>query len=143
MKRRWLLVMGLALGASVVGCGGDDDGTTPAADSGPRDPTFTNVYTGVIAPNCSCHLSASGAGGLVMRDQATAYGNLVGTAAQAGGMCEPGTRVVAGDAAGSVLYRTVSGENLGGDRMPRGRAALPSADIQLIEGWIAAGAMND
>lgn len=143
MTRRWVLVIGMLCGACLAGCGGDDDADTgPATDSGPRAPTFTNVYTTVIARNCSCHITPAGAGGLVMSSQAVAFGNLVGTSAQAGGMCD-GLRVAPGSPADSVIYRKVSGENLCGDRMPRGRGMLPSADVDLIERWIAAGAPND
>lgn len=146
MTRRWTLVLAM-VGAVMLAACGDDDGdadTGPGTDTGgaTRDPTFTNVYTTVISRSCSCHLTPAGAGGLVMDTQAAAFGNLVGTEAQVGGMCS-GQRVAAGAPSDSVLYRKVSGENLCGARMPRGSPPLPNADIDLIQRWIAAGAPND
>lgn len=147
-----LLVVALVSAIGLLACGDDDGGggTTPppppAGDSATPpsgDPTFTSVYTGIIQPGCSCHLAPAGAGGLVMSDQATAYTNLVGAASSGGGMCPGATRVAPGDPAGSVLYRKVSGENLCGARMPRGMSPLSSAQIDLIQRWIMAGANND
>ena len=56
------------------------------------------------------------------------------------------TRVVAGDAAVSVLAAAVSHTHLGAcevPAMPKDRAKLAQADIDRIVAWIRAGARND
>jgi hypothetical protein len=121
----------------VAACGGEADPELATT------PSFATVYEQVIKKSCSCHLGATGSGGLAMADAPTAYAALVGQSATAGGPCEGGVRVVEGDAAGSVLYRKVSGEDLCGAQMPMGGAQLSSADRALLEAWIEGGAPEE
>jgi hypothetical protein len=52
-----------------------------------------------------------------------------------------GDVVVAGRAAGSMLYRAVARED-GAPQMPLGQAKLPDAEINLIREWIQAGLLE-
>lgn len=151
---RWLAVV-IAL---VVACGDDDapaDSGAPDIDAGdvdlgmelpdlgpPGPGSWRTIYSEIIRPRCSCHLMGGGEGGLEMRDAARAYTALVGVGAMTI-PCNDGTRVIEGDAAASVLYRKVSGENLCGPRMPLGRDPLPQEEIDRIRTWIDDGARND
>lgn len=103
--------------------------------------TFTQVY-GLIMMGCSCHVTGS-QGGLAMPDKMTAHMNLVGVNAMA---CSGQKRVVAGDAANSVLYHSLEQTNLGScmaPKMPRGMAKWSAANIDTVKAWINAGAKND
>lgn len=156
---RSLLVV-LVVGVTVA-CG-DDDGS---ADVGPPDATGSDsgsadlgmvepdlgppapgswraIYSEIVRPRCSCHLTGGGEGGLEMRDAAGAHAALVGVMALTT-PCNDRTRVVEGDGAGSLLYQKVSGENLCGPRMPLGRDPLPQEEIDRIRMWIDDGARND
>lgn len=108
--------------------------------------TFNQVYNQALKDSCAatCHNDDSGMnGGLVMLDisqQIVAYGNLVG---RASGIYGGETRVIAGNAAGSLLVKKLEGDPTVGARMPAGAAPLSAAQIQLVKDWIAAGAKND
>lgn len=153
---RWLAL--IAAAAIAPGCG-DDDGPadTGAADSGgdvgapdtsapdlgpPGPGSWRTLYAEIIQPRCSCHLMGGGEGGLEMRDASRAHAALVGTMAMTI-PCNDRTRVVPGDAANSVLYQKISGENLCGPRMPLSRDPLPQEEIDRIRTWIEEGARND
>ncbi|MEQ8978331.1 MAG: hypothetical protein RL846_10400 [Deltaproteobacteria bacterium] len=129
---------------SLAACGG---GTEPDPDPNANeqqqqiDPTFANVYAEVITPNCSCH--TTGAGGLAMPDANAAFTALVDIPATTGGPCDGETRVISGDAQGSVLYRKLSGTNLCGSAMPMGGGSLSADQLALVEAWIGAGAVNN
>ena len=83
-----------------------------------------------------------------MSTKATAYANLVGVAA-AGASCGGlGTRVVAGNAASSILWEKVNAKTQGttavcGSAMPLTGAALSQAQVDEIAAWINAGALNN
>jgi hypothetical protein len=51
--------------------------------------------------------------------------------------------VVAGDAASSLLWNKVSGVDLCGQRMPLNRPPLLRDEIDAIQDWINAGALNN
>lgn len=124
--------------------GAPDTGEAPDAeptDSG-LPASFTDVYA-IIQANCGCHLAAPGPQGLNMSTRQLAYSNLVGAATGSAGPCAGNTRVIAGDAANSVLYRKVSGINLCGERMPRFGPSLPAEQVDAIGSWIAAGALDN
>ena len=125
-------------------------------------PTFTNVYANVIAARCtSCHRPGGGGvnvGMLDMSTQAAAYANLVGVtsagtgAGTSGVMCATAAvpRVAAGNSAGSLVFNKVNSKLAGvlpvcGSPMPTPASAPPltQAQIDLIAGWIDAGALND
>ena len=133
------------------------------------NPTFTNVYSNVIASRCtSCHQpgkSGVTTGMLDMSTAPTAYAALVGvpaagTGAGASGVTcaslgvavadagAPLLRVAAGDFADSLLYAKVNDKLAGttppcGSGMPLTGAALTQPQVDLIGAWIAAGAPND
>jgi len=129
--------------------GGTDaaiDGGTDAAIDGGTDanagPTFSQVYLTIISGRCTgCH---GGSGGLNMSTQATAYANLVNVMA-AGAACGSSGqfRVVPGSSATSLLFNKVNGTQTCGAQMPRGGAALPAAQVALIQSWIDHGALNN
>jgi hypothetical protein len=129
---------------------------------GTLNPTFTNVYNSIISPRCvSCHRPGSGGvnvGRLDMSTANNAFANLVGVAAQGTGAGTSGvtcasaalSRVVAGDASGSLLFNKVNSKVVGvlpacGSPMPLpgGALALTAGQVELVRSWIAAGALND
>jgi len=128
------------------------------------NPTFTNVYANVFVPRCvSCHRPGAGgvnAGRLDLSTPAIAYAALVGVAGQGTGAGVSGVtcaslmpasiRVIAGDSANSLLFDKVNTKLLGvtplcGSPMPlpASGAPLTQAQVDLIEQWIDAGALND
>jgi hypothetical protein len=111
--------------------------------------TFTMVYSDIISPICvQCH-NPNGIGvsmgHLDMSTKAVAFSDLVGVSAMGvacGGM---GTRVVAGNAANSILFKKID-PNQGspcGSKMPLGLTPLTTAQADEIQSWINAGALND
>jgi hypothetical protein len=93
----------------------------------------------------SCHVGATFAGGqLSMKDQKTAFTNLVGVNSTA---CSGEKRVVAGDASKSelahVLQHTTIGSCTRTPMMPEGKPMLPQASIDSVVSWIQAGALNN
>jgi hypothetical protein len=125
---------------------GASDGAS--GDAGPA-PTFTQVYA-LIMNRCSpCHTTAAGIGvsmgHLDMTTMATAYTNLVNTAAAGVACAGKGTRVTPGMPDMSVMYLKVSLDDPTpcGAKMPFGLPALPKAETDTIENWIMAGAKND
>jgi hypothetical protein len=105
-------------------------------------PRFAELYTSIITARCApCHVTTSPrAGGLDMATAPIAYASLVGVTATCGGGAN--TRVIAGDATHSLLYRKVAGVDLCGVRMPRLLTPLDDAQIAQIERWIVAGALE-
>jgi hypothetical protein len=137
-----------------VACGSSSNGTDApkSIDAPAGSATFTQVYTDVIMPNCSCHTSASGdgvtSGKLDMTSQGSAFANLVGITAMGTGCGTSGdTRVIAGSAADSLLYRKVDPADtaiaLCGGAMPLGGSTISAADITTIKLWINTGAANN
>ncbi len=132
-----------------------DAGTNPSADAGttrdagadagsaPMVPTFGQVYT-IIAADCRpCH-TAEDDGDLDMSSRRLAFDNLVNEDASGSACAGDGrVRVVPGDAEESLLVQKLEGTQDCGDRMPRGRTALPQAQIELIKAWIEGGANDD
>jgi hypothetical protein len=113
----------------------------------PPPATFATLERQVFAVSCasvSCH-GAAASGGLTLAT-GSAYANLVGVpatnpAAHAAGLL----RVVPGDPDASFLLDKLTGMLTAdeGDPMPRVGARLPTAHIDLIRRWIAAGAPAD
>lgn len=111
--------------------------------------TFTQVYGNIISPICvQCHNPAGigvSMGHLDMSTKAAAFSNLVGVEAAGiacGGM---GTRVVAGNAGNSIMFKKIDPAQPApcGSKMPLGLAPLTAAQTAEIESWINAGALND
>jgi len=128
-------VLGLAL---VGGCAGEGPPPTSATS------TFDVIQQTIFNPNClgsGCHNGTDRAGEMVL-ETGQSYANLVdvvpfnATAAAAGLL-----RVTPSDTANSFLLIKLTGPGRGeGSRMPLAAPALSSADIQLINDWILAGA---
>jgi hypothetical protein len=121
-----------------------------ACSSSAPTPTFTQIYTNTISNKCApCHTTATGDGvnfgKLDMTSQSAAYMNLVNTAA-AGVQCGgKGTRVVPGNADGSIMYLKISLDDPSpcGNKMPDNLPPLSSDEVTGIESWINAGAPNN
>jgi hypothetical protein len=140
-----------AIDSAVADATASDSGAADAAvtDAGMGDAavaatTFTRVHT-IITMNCApCH-TANASGNLKMNSKAAAYTALVGVTAM-GGECSASARkrVIANDAAGSLLIRKLEGgPELCGARMPKDKPALSPALIAEIKSWINAGALNN
>lgn len=144
-------LMGFAIGGSAPPprVGPTSDCMTDAAVT--ADPTFTNVYQGVLCKNgCDkvCHTSNTGAAQLGLAGKDMAYMNLVGVGAKDTTACAGmGNRVTAGDPAASVLYQKLANTQTCGSRMPPGGPVgggdLPAAQLDALKAWIMAGAPNN
>jgi hypothetical protein len=123
----------------LVGCAS----AVEVEDTDASPPTFTEVYSEVLAPSCafsSCHGPAS-AGYLGWSDAATAHAALVD---QASAAASERVLVVPGDPESSYLLDKLLGaEGISGDPMPPPVGGLDAAKIELVRAWIAAGAAND
>jgi hypothetical protein len=127
-------------------------------------PTFTNVYANVIGARCiGCHKpggSGVTVGGLDMSTQAKAYVDLVNVPAAGTGAGTSGVtcaslspallRVVPNNSAGSLIFEKVNSKLQSlpapcGSPMPlpATAVALTQAQVDLIAGWIDAGALNN
>jgi hypothetical protein len=118
-------------------------------EAAPAAATFTGVYTDIISPICvQCH-NPNGIGvsmgHLDMSTKAAAFADLVGVSAMGSACGGMGTRVVAGNADNSILYKKVDpGQGSPcGSKMPLGLTPLTEAQANEIESWINAGALND
>ena len=102
--------------------------------------TFSTVYSQVIQPNCSCHVSGL-SGGLSMSSASVAYNNLVNVNSQCNGATK---RVVAGNSGNSLIWNKVEGSGpvFCGSRMPFGGSQLPQTARDLIKKWIDDGAQQ-
>jgi hypothetical protein len=155
-----IVTVTLAVSPSAPGCASATQSVEITCDT--LIPTFTNVYANVLSPRCiSCHRpggSGVNAGMLDMSTQATAYANLVGVTSAGTGAGTSGVtcataalpRVAAGNAVGSLLFNKVNSKLAAtlaacGSPMPLpgSAAALTQAQVDLIAGWIDAGALND
>ncbi|MDH5491923.1 MAG: hypothetical protein OEY14_08210 [Myxococcales bacterium] len=103
-------------------------------------PSFAEIYTMIIEPNCApCHTVRSD-GTLDMGTQAQAYLSLFGVTALCGGGSE--TRVLPRDSRSSLLWRKVADVDLCGLRMPPTGLALSGGDAMAIAQWIDSGALD-
>jgi len=115
---------------------GDDTTTTgePAGLSWALD-----VHPVVVANNCGCH--GNGAGGLTMTGAANSHTNLVGVMSNQSKF----KRVEPGDPGSSYLVNKLDGTHINvggmGQSMPLGAPLFPKATIELVEQWIADGAL--
>jgi hypothetical protein len=132
--------------AFALSCSSSDN-STPTDN---RSPTWTNVYTTVVANRCApCHTTSSGIGvaqGMLdMTSQTTAYQNLVNAPAAGLACTGQGVRVTPGDPDASVMYLKVSLDDPSpcGSKMPLNGPPLSQADADLIENWIKNGANDD
>jgi hypothetical protein len=106
------------------------------ADGDARPAQWSYLHAAIVRPSCataSCHARSARAGDLDLGTSAAAYQALLGGV-------ERGPFVTPRDPARSRLVYLLEGrETL---RMPPDQP-LPQADIELIERWILAGAMED
>lgn len=125
--------------------GAEEAGTE---ETGAGAVSFTEVYEQVIMPNgCTagyCH--GGGAGGLTMTDEATAYANLVDMVATTP-VCGQGMRVVPGSLDESIVWYRVRPAALDdgnpcAPKMPQGSMGLTEPEAQLVDDWIAGGALE-
>ena len=109
------------------GTAGTIGGSGGAGASGGSAPTFTTIYTEILAVYCtgsSCHNPGT-SGGLSFATEASAFAAL-------------SSLVIPGNGAGSDFYATVDS-----GAMPKGRAKLSATNLALIKMWIDAGALDD
>ena len=98
---------------------------------------FQKIQDTILTPICTaCHIGASAPQGLRL-DAANSYALLVNVASNE----VPGTkRVNPGNPDASYIVQKLQGNNAVGARMPFGGPYLSQAQIDLVRGWIAAGA---
>lgn len=124
MRRRVIVLLALAA------CGEP----SPAAPA-----TLSEIEAEIFVKSCTfsaCHKGAAPAGGLSL--EGGTHAKLVDVAA-VGTMA---TLVVPGDPDASYLMEKLTAMPAVGDPMPPG-APLSSAKIEMIRGWIEAGAADD
>lgn len=114
-----------------------DDAFTLGCTPGP---TFTEVFTMLDAECRPCHTQGSISGGLSFATRADAYAQLVSVPAECG---TGNVRVIPRDFRTSLLWRKLTRVDLCGAGMPRERTMLDPASIDLVERWIAAGALDN
>jgi hypothetical protein len=115
-------------------------GLAACSDTDERPATWTYISASIIQPSCGtarCHSAASATLGLQLDTVEGGYIALTGSLPSQGG--EPTGRnfVVPGNPDASKLMWMLHGVE--SERMPPDEP-LPSADIELIERWILAGA---
>ena len=128
---------------------GDDDDATPADDDdatpGDDDDSagtpvslatdIQPIFTASCAP---CHVGGGSSGGLTLD---SAYATLVGVPSNESAL----DRVAAGSTQDSYLWHKLQGtqNSVGGSgqQMPGGGGSLTPAELDLIEAWIAGGAL--
>lgn len=125
-----------------------------ASDGGMADACittlWTQVYTTVIATRCTpCHTTPGGIGitqGMLdMTSLQAAYTNLVNAPAAGVACGGKGIRVVPGQPRSSIMFLKVSLVDPApcGSKMPFGLPPLAQPEADMIERWIAEGAINN
>jgi hypothetical protein len=119
----------LLVATAIAGCAQVDD----------RPADWGYVHTAIIAPACAtvgCHSTAAATAGIDLSTPTTAYTFLTGRIC--GQPIGPGNYVVPGSPTFSTLVYQLRGTAR--TRMPPDNP-LPEVEIQLIEQWIAEGAL--
>ena len=119
-------LVGIGVIVSLAGCGA-------ATDDRPAKWSFISAT--IIQPSCataSCHSAIAQRASIDLHDRATGYAHLKNR--------NFATPVVAGQPQTAAVISLMRAQ--GTRRMPPD-FALPLEDIELVEKWIAAGAMND
>lgn len=115
-----IAALGVVAGA---GCGGSTDD---------RPAKWSFIAATIVEPSCAtvnCHSALTQRAGLDLHDRESGYYALVN-----------GNYVIASDPAQSTVVRVMNAQ--GSMRMPPD-VPLPTADIDLIEAWIASGIPNN
>ncbi len=130
----------LALAGCTAGSGeGLDAGGRPISGPPAGNSDFQEIQDTIFTPICTvCHAGANAPVGLRL-DAANSYAMLVNVAS----VEAPGTlRVNPGNPGASYLVHKIEGTAATGARMPaNGPPYLSQAQVDLIRGWIAAGAL--
>jgi len=128
----------LLLAACTAGNGeGLDESGQPIPINPPANSDFQEIQDTVFTPICTqCHIGAGAPQGLRL-DAANSYAMLVNVASNEVGSL---LRVNPGNPDQSYIVQKIQGNADVGGRMPLGQAKLPQDRIDLIRGWIAAGA---
>lgn len=137
-KGIFLLPAVLLLAACTAGNGeGLDQNGQPIPIVPPVQSDFQEIQDTVFTPICTqCHIGATAPQGLRL-DAANSYALLVNVASNE---VPALLRVNPGNPDQSYIVQKIQGNAAVGGRMPLGQAALPQDRIDLIRGWIAAGA---
>jgi methionine-rich copper-binding protein CopC len=140
-----IAVAGAFLSSCLPGDGtGLDVNGRPPGDSGAGQPPpvagvndFRIIQDTILTPICTvCHAGAAAPLGLRL-DAANSYAALVNVpSVQVSSL----RRVLPGDPTNSYLLQKIEGRAAVGSRMPLGGPPLPQSSIDLVRGWIAAGA---
>lgn len=120
-------------------------GSGPNAGSGlSRGPTFSYIYAELFKSCSSATCHGIGIAGVNMATRADAYASLFNRPAQPMGRCEKTglLRVVPGAPERSLLSAKLEVSVPCGQQMPIG-GLLPDQDRELINAWIAGGALDD
>jgi len=115
-----IAALGVVAGA---GCGGSTDD---------RPAKWSFIAATIVEPSCAtvnCHSALTQRAGLDLHDRESGYYALVN-----------GNYVIASDPAQSTVVQVMNAQ--GSMRMPPD-VPLPTADIDLIEAWIASGIPNN
>ena len=121
---------------AMTGCGGSDDFVDP-----PAAVTLLDVQTQVFTPRCAlsgCHVSVGATFGL---DLSSVTASAASTVNVASAEMPSLMRIDPFDPGQSYLYLKITDDpSILGDSMPASGGPLSSADIALVEEWIAGGA---
>jgi len=133
-----LIIPALLLAGCTAGNGeGLDENGGQIPDTPPAVSDFQQIQDTIFTPICTnCHAGATAPQGLRL-DAANSYMLLVNVASNE----VPGTlRVNPGNPDTSYIVQKLQGNAAVGARMPFGGPYLSQAQIDLVRGWIAAGA---
>jgi methionine-rich copper-binding protein CopC len=132
-----LLLVALAMGGCAGSGEGLDENGEPITAGPPANSDFQQIQSTIFTPICAvCHVGANAPQGLRL-DAANSYALLVNVAsAEVPSLL----RVNPGNPDASYLVQKIQGNAAVGGRMPLGGPALSQAQIDLVRGWIAAGA---
>jgi len=114
---------------------GDDAGTNPTNVS--TLSTFSSIQLNVFNPVCAvsgCHNGTQSPN----LNASVSYTNILNVPSSQGLVY-----ILPRNPNNSYLYRKLTGVNIIGDRMPRGRGPLPQAALDSIRVWIEKGAQNN
>jgi len=135
-------ILGLSAAMMLMSCtAGDgtglDAGGRPVQPGPPANNDFQQIQATIFTPVCTvCHAGASAPQGLRL-DEGNSYALLVNVASNEVSSL---LRVNPGNPDTSYLVQKIQGNALVGARMPLGGPPLTQAQIDLVRGWIAAGA---
>ncbi len=137
--KKLLLVFTISL--AIIGC--SDSGDSPTAPTGGGGLIDTVSFATDIAPlitgnsclNSGCHGNGSSTGGFSF---GSASYNAVMSASGTNG-----SLIIAGNAASSNFYLKLTATPPFGSRMPLGRTALSTTELDKIKAWINDGALDN